>query len=706
MEMNFPIPALRQDLKIYKGGFEKDGSPTWMIYDPVSDNYFKIGWFEFECLSRIEKYKDMGRLAQEISKETTLEPDRDDVFEFVTFLITNNLCQANDPIVQNFQLYRDEDKGSFSLSKIFVKYIYFQIPLFRPDGFLKTLYPLISPFLGRSFLIFMMTVLFFGVFITIQRFDEFMASFTNFTNIDSFIAIIVATIFVKIIHELGHAFVAHKYKVPVTTIGIAFIVCYPILYTETTNSWRLYERKKRLQITMAGVVSELYLAAFALVLWHMLPVGMAQNIAFFVAIVSLFMSIMINGNPLMKFDGYYLASDLSQIDNLQHRAVDFLKWQIKKILFAYKEDPPEYFDIRTERFLIYFGLALVIYRFFLYLGIALMLYYFVMKPLGLLLMVLELYIFIAFPILKELKSWYTERAMLFSNKRPKIIVVAIVFVAILAFFPVNRTVKIPAVIHAQEYTSVYPVAVSEIEDITTFNGQKVQKNDVLFVLRSPVLDKEIAATQIEIDLYQAMQNREELLTKEQAYDVIFNERVLEAKTKLAGLYNQKEELIVRAQHSGIVQDIKSDIKNGRWIEPQTLLARVVNHSELNVSGYVSQRDVARIKEGLQGYFRPDSRLFGKVPVTLSGSLEFNTRMIQHPELSSLYGGHIPSDVDDNNQVIAKETLFLTQFFVLGGHQYDFSYSQKGALFLEAQPQVPISIFSQKVLSLFLREVGF
>ena len=706
MYTDFPIPSLRQDLKIYKGGFEKDGSPTWMIYDPISDNYFKLGWFEFECLNRIKDYKDMSKLAKAVSSETTLEVDKQDVFELVSFLITNNLCQSSDPIVQNFQLNRDDTKQEFGLSKIFLKYVYFQIPLFKPKKFLKAFYPLVSIFLNREFLYFMMGVLAFGLFLTVQRLDSFAASFTHFANIESVILLILSTIFVKVIHELGHAFVAHKYDVPVTSIGVAFIILYPILYTETTNSWRLYNRKKRLAIAGAGVIAELYLAAVALVLWHILPPGLGQNTAFFVAIVSLFMSVLINGNPLMKFDGYYLASDFSQIDNLQYRALDFLKWKIREVLFASGEEPPEYFDKKIESFLVTFGAALAIYRFFLYLGIALIIYHFLMKPLGFIFMLLEIYIFIAIPILKELSAWYTDRKMFFSKKRPKYIAAFVAILLLIGFFPVSQSIKVPAVMHAEEYTSIYPITISQIDKVNVSNGTYVEEGDVLFVLKSPSLEKEIQIVEHEIKLYQVMRDREEFLTPEQRYDVIFEERILEAQTKRNGLMQQQKELIVKAEHDGYVQDIGSNIHKGRWVSDNILMGRIVNNKSLSITGYISEKDVSRLVEGAEGYFRPDSVIIGRIPVKLSDSLSHNTRYILYPSLASVHGGSIPSEYGENDRVLSKETLYTAQFSV-PRHEHALQlHTEKGFLFLKASPQIPIANFSKSVFSLFFREVGF
>lgn len=705
MDVDFPIPKLRQDLKIYKGGHEKDGSPTWMLYDPLSDNYFKIGWFEFECLSRIEKYSSMFDLAKAIGEELPLSPDREDVFEFITFLISNNLCQATDPVVQNFLLNQEDVKKSSFFLTLFSKYIYTQFPLFSPKRMLEALYPFVSFFLTKGFVFFMLALLILGAILTVQRFDEFIISFTSFTSLDGVMMIIISTIIVKSFHELGHAFVAHKYNVPVTTIGVAFIVAYPVLYTETTNSWRLYDRKKRSYITMAGVMAELYLAAIALILWHVLSPGLAQNMAFFVAVVSLGASIFINANPLMKFDGYYLACDLTGFDNLQIRAIAFFKWKLKQILFSVDDDPPEILEKQSEYFLIGFGVALAIYRFFLYLGIALLLYHVFFKPLGFILMLLEISWFIAFPVFREIRSWYSDRMRLLSNQRPKYILGTLILLFFVFFFPVQRTVKIPAVIHAGEYSSLYSPTIAKVKDIKVRDGDLVHEGDILFVLESEQLENNIKEVQAEIRLYEVLSAREQLVSSENSYDSTYEEKILELKEKLNGFELQKNQLVLRSTHSGKVQDLNLLVHDGRWVGPDTLLGRVIGTGDLMLSGYVSEKSVVRLKRGAEGSFRFKSALFESIPVQLVSSFEHNTKNISHAELSSVYGGDLAADLDAEKGVSAKETLYVLKFSVSDKINRDLPYTRQGTVYLRGDSQVPAILLSKKIIALFLHEMG-
>ena len=366
------LPALRSDIQLNESSPEPEGMPTWTLYDPAANKYYKIGWLEFECLARFGKAETGKQLVLLLRKETTLDVDYESVAALVNFLILNNLVRSSgEGVAEYFESYRGKaDKPLWQ--RAVHGYLFFTLPLFKPHKFLSKTYPFISFLFTRYFMTAVLLLLAFGIFLSVQRTDEMFSTFMSYFSFEGVVLFLVSTILIKIVHELGHAYMATKYGVPVTTIGIAFIVMYPILYTETTNAWRLDSRRDRLYIAAAGLMTELALASVALVAWHFMAPGILQSLCFMVAVVSLIASIAINLNPLMKFDGYYLFSDIVGIDNLQDRSFAFLKWRLRRTLWGWDDDVPEMVTADRQKLFTGFGFAMCIYRFFLYLGIALM----------------------------------------------------------------------------------------------------------------------------------------------------------------------------------------------------------------------------------------------------------------------------------------------------------------------------------------------
>ncbi len=696
------IPPIRQDLKVYKTGYDQDGAPTWTLYDPLSDNYFKIGWFEFECLKRFEKCLSANQLIASISNETTLEPDLDDIKEFISFLLFNSLLKANSADVQKI-MTEQKDKGQSSFfKKTFARYMYTVIPLFKPTAFLKKVYPYIEFLYTREFFIFVLCLLSLGIFFTLQRVDDFLHTFSSFLSLEGFIFLIFSTVFVKIFHELGHAFMAHKYGIPVSTMGVALIILYPVLYTETTNAWRLSNRRDRVNIALAGVLAELTLASAALILWHVFPPGLLQNMAYFVGFVSLGLSILVNMNPFMKFDGYYLFCDLVGIDNLQSRSISYFKWHLRKILLGVDENTPEFLNKKTQNFLVLFGFGLSVYRVFLYLGISLVAYNLMFKPLGLLVASTILLLFIGAPILKELKNWYDDREVLFKKKRPKIFLgIALALVA-LVVVPIDTTVKIPAVLHSSEYVSIHAPIPSRITEIKVVEGDVVQIGDPLFNLSSENLDQEIEQAELSLELNKKIKSRQSFARDEDARDIIIDDVILEAISRLKGLNVMRSKLHVVSTVDGVVRDVPPQIHEGRWINSNAPLAKVVNDEGLSLTGYINDEDIRRLSNGDTGYFLADSSFFKKVKVNLVSIGKNDTKQITFPELTSLYGGTIPADNSGEN-INSKNPLYVLKFEPINATENNTKFTQKGVVILRVQPISIAGKIVKKVISLFTRE---
>lgn len=702
------IPPLRQDLKVYKSQSDADGAPNWMLYDPLADNYFKIGWFEFECLRRFPEFMSASQLVHAINNETTLDAGLDDVKEFIGFLAMNGLLLAHTKEVQKILQDVEKDRKPSFFMKLFSTYLFIRVPLFNPDGFLKTVYPYIKFMFTRPFLAVVMCLLVLGIFLTVQRWDEFAHTFTSFFSFQGVMLVIIATLIIKCVHEFGHAFMAHKYGVPVTTMGVILIVLYPILYTETTNAWKLYDRRKRLHIGAAGLMSEMTLASVALVMWHISDPGLFQNIMYFVAFLSFTISIFVNLNPLMKFDGYYLLMDLIGIDNLQAKSTYFFKWKMRYILLGLKDDPPMMVGPKEERFLSWFGLALAIYRMLIFIGIGALIYLFFFKPLGFIIMCVALAVLLGVPIVKELMVWYKERKRIWQNLVPRVLLAIIAGVIVLAFLPIQNEIKVPAVLHVENYTELYAPMPARIEAIHVENGQRVQAGDIMFELASDKLMKAIEDARLTLQLYQQVKDREQTIDYSSEKETTLEELsvddlILEERTRLEGLVRQRNQLTVTAPFAGVASDIDREIHQGRWVNQDVLLARILNNDSASVTAYAPTEVYDRLMIPAKGAFKSDNKLLSSVAVTLTSVSELDTKNILYPELSSLYGGSIPAD-DVDGETISRRPLYVLRLQVdtMPAH---LPTTEKGTVLLEVEAASFAGRAAERLTSLIIRETG-
>lgn len=709
MKQDIHLPRLRQDLQLNPAPPE-EGAPMWTLYDPAANKYYKIGWLEFECLVRFPSCKTGAHLVEKVHRETTLEPGEDDVLALVNFLLAHQLVQADNQAIVDFLEKERRRKDKPWWQRMLHGYLYFTLPLFRSERFLAAAYPYVRPLFTRAFFTGVLLLLAFGIYLTLQRFDEFSATFMSYMNAEGIFYLLVTTIAVKIAHELGHAFMATKYGVPVTAMGIAVIVLYPVLYSETTNAWKMMDRKKRANIAMAGVMAELTLASLALLLWHVLPPGLGQSVCFMVAVVSLVASLAVNCNPLMRFDGYYLACDLLGVDNLQDRAFQFAKWKLRRWLWGWDDPPPEPLAEERRSLLVVFGFATWIYRFFLFVGIAALVYYVFFKPLGLILMLVEIAFFIALPILRELLVWWRGRARIAASLRGKAILALLAAGLALALAPAQGSVEVPAVLHAGDYARIYSPAAARIDEILVVEGGEVAEGQEMFRLSAPDIDYQIDLARQKLAMLTTVRERE------QAQQALVRQRptldadIESAKKELEGHRAQKERLVITAPFPGRVRDLDPYLHEGQWISPEMLLAVVVGPESLVLSGYVSEQDVTRVAPDARGWFYADFTPFARFPVAVRKIEQTDSLDIYWPALATVYGGPLPAERKPGGGLrpLPRYPVYAAEFSLRDaeGNAALPSFTAPGVVVLEAEPVSAISLLAQRLWSLVMRESGF
>ena len=335
-----PLPPLREDLQLLAGPSRPDGMPTWTIFDPVRNKFFRIDWRAFQLLSNWG-LADSESLRRHVAATTTVAPNASDVEDLVQFLSANSLTRdppAGD--VDNFVAQYQLSKPNW-LRWLLTNYLFVRIPLVRPQPFLDRTARWVEPIFSvtaRNLVLFCGVI---GLYLVGRQWDVFVASFLHFFNLRGLAFYALALVFVKILHELGHAYTSTRYGCKVATMGVAFLVLFPVLYTDATDAWRLQSRRQRVLIASAGVLTELYVALISTFLWSFVADGVLRSALFVLATTSWIMSLGVNLNAAMRFDGYYILPDFLEIQNLQQRAFAFGRWWLREVLFGLGQPAPE-----------------------------------------------------------------------------------------------------------------------------------------------------------------------------------------------------------------------------------------------------------------------------------------------------------------------------------------------------------------------------
>lgn len=696
------LPPLRADLQLSQAGPTLDGAPQWTLADPLRGRYFKLG----APAMRLLRHWHLGD-AEQVLRAANGEPgialSNDDLEELLRFLRGHDLIAAQDGDQRASYASKAAQQRHGLWHTLLHQYLFFRIPLWRPDAFLDRTWPWLRRY-GPNLLRFGLPLLLcLGVFLAARDWERFLATFPHLFSLGGAISFGIALTFAKLFHEFGHAYMAKRAGCRVQSMGLAFMVLLPMLYTDVSDAWRVNDRRSRLLIGAGGVLAELLLACIALLAWSLLPEGPARTAAFMLASATWITTLAINLNPFMRFDGYFLLSDLWGVDNLQGRGFALCRWHLRESLFGYGEPAPEPWSPSMRRRLLWWGYGAWLWRAALFLGIALAVYHMFFKVLGIFLMLVELVWFIGLPIWREMQEWRKRR----NQAHPgKLVLLGIGMLALLAVLlvPWRSSVEVPAMLEASRSTALHAPLAAQLKAVHVQDGQTVAKGALLLELESPDLDRRQVVVRSEINTLQ-LQLRRQAGRSETIADLgVLEQQLAEALAEYRGLVAQRERLQIRAPNGGVIRDLLNGLRPGRWLSPQNVLVRVVEPG-LRLRGYLREEELWRVEPGAEGFFFADDPARTAPQVRLE---EVDATAAAHLQLEALASDHQGPIAVRRNAAQESEPLQAQYGVHLQVMEEIPAPHQplRGVVILAGQGESVLGFVWRRVAALGVRESGF
>lgn len=636
------LPALRDELAVLPGPAAHDGSPTWTLHDPLSNRFFRLSWPAFEVLSRWH-LGGPQEVADSVSSETILDVEADDVMGVVEFLARGQLLKVESPKdVDRLLAIHDAAKTSW-FTWLLHHYLFFRVPLVRPDRMLDKALPLVVWIGTRAFRLTTFVALAVGLIFVTRQWEVFAATFVDSFSITGLAAFGLALGFAKIAHEMGHAFTAKAFGCRVPTMGVAFLVLWPMLYTDVNEAWKLTDRRHRLLVGGAGILTELAIAAWATLAWGLLPDGTARGMAFTLAATTWISSLAINLSPFMRFDGYFLAMDALDQPNLHPRSFALARWHLREVLFGLDEPVPEHLPPGTRRAMIAFAWAVWLYRLVLFLGIAVLVYHFFIKVVGILLFVVEIGWFVVKPIASELAEWRKRLPAIRASHRARWPLALLILLALLLAVPWSGRVTAPALLKAEQHAILYAPSAAMLTAIEVAEGQRVEAGTVLARLENPdavhrleQIERRIGVLKYEISsvgFEDSFRNRSKAITEE----------IAGAMAEKAGLSAETQRLTLSAPMAGTIIDVSPIVQAGQWINPREPILGLRQGAV--IEAYVAEDDLPRIHTNGAATFIPEGTGLS-LSATIAAIDRSAVKSLADPSLAVPYGGAIPARFSD------------------------------------------------------------
>ncbi len=696
------LPSLRADLQLTAAAPALDGSPRWTLADPVRGRYFKLGAQAIRLL-RHWSLGDPEQVLQAANREPGLPLGDPELEQLLGFLRAHDLIAALDPQQRASYAWKAAASRQSLWQMALHQYLFFRIPLWRPDAFLNRAWPWLQRFGPRLLRYGLPATLGLGVFLVSRDWERFLATFPHLFSLGGAMAFGVALFFAKLCHEFGHAFMAKRAGCRVQSMGVAFMVLLPLFYTDVSDAWRINDRKARLLIGAGGVFAEMLLACIALLAWSLLPDGPARTAAFMLASATWLTTLAVNLNPFMRFDGYFLLSDFWEIDNLQGRAFALCRWRLREALFGYDQPAPEPWPPAMRRRLLCWGFLSWLWRAALFFGIALAVYHLFFKLLGIFLMLVELGWFIFLPIFKETREWWSRREQAHT---PRVLLSGLGLLALLLLVavPWRSSVEVPVMLEAGRVTALHAPVAARVKQVNVQDGERVEQGAVLVELESPDIDSRSIIVRREIDILQ-LQMRRQAGRSETAADVgILEQRLAESVAEYRGLQARRERLLLRAPQAGQVRDLMPQLAVGRWVSTKEPLARIVEDGT-RLRGYLAEEDLWRVAPGAQGRFVADDPMRPAWPVELLDVDANGVAAIDQEALTSDHHGPIAVRRDENRRPEPVQAQYGARLRLLDEVPTP-SHPLRGVAVLQGRSESLLGTVWRRLAALGVRESGF
>lgn len=701
-----PWLLLREELDLLPGPALPDGQPSWTLHDPVRNLFFQLDWPSFELLRRWH-LADAGAVVADIRAETTLHVGAADVQAMQQFLQANALLQPGMHSAAGWAAQREQRRAG-KLQWLLHNYLFFRVPLLRPDGWLGRIAPALEFLFRPAFWWLTAMAFLWGLWGVSRSWDAFTATFVDLLSPQGLVAYGVTLVCVKFLHEVGHGVTAKRYGCRVPTMGLAFLVLWPMAYTDTNEVWRLTDRGQRVRVAAAGIVTELMVAVWALLAWLWLPEGGPKAMAFLLATTTWVSTLVINASPFMRFDGYFLLSDYLQLPNLHARAFALARWDLRERLFRLGEPAPEYFAPYERRALVLFAWATWIYRLVLFLGIAALVYHFFIKALGIFLFLVEIVWFIARPLWSEITAWRARAPRIARSGRARRSALIATALALLLFMPWPVPVLSSGLLQARALWPLHAPEAAQLLQAPLAEGAPVAEGAALFALESPALQAAAAMGQARLQ-QMAQQSAAAGFDGELRRDwQVLQERQAEARAQQDAVRSDAARFQLQAGGAGQLRDVDPDLQAGEWVARRELLGRVVGGEGQEVVAYVAEEALHRVRPGDSGMFIAEGGAGPVLALRVRAIDQDASRNLNEAALATVAGGNVAVR-SMQGLLYPERPVYRVVLDVLPTDQPQALTGQhrwRGHVSIRGDWEAPGARFVRQALSVFWREAGF
>jgi len=648
-------PRLRDDLSFHSD--DQSGEPCYVIEDRIRSKFYRVGLPEhhFICLLDGTTSVEQALSANAVAYGPQAL-DIQDAAVIVNWLIQSELAQPESGHQSRHILdkikQRDRQKWFKRLNLIFIK-----VPLLNPDRILSTTLPFFRWMLSPIFVAVWLVLISSALYLVFANWNQFISSALGIFSVSNTFWLLSIWIVLKFIHEFFHGLACKKYGGDVYEAGVIMILFAPIGYVDATSAWRFPSRWQRVYTSFAGMYIEFLIASVASWVWVLSEPGLTQHLAYNVIIIASINALLFNANPLMKFDGYYILSDLLKIPNLYGEGQAWIRGQARRWMLGLSPSVTRG-SVVTRTIIAVYGLMSFVWRSVLVITL-LFIAAGLFKGAGLLIALLSAGVILGVPVFKFVKFLFRGD----TRDKPSLLyfVSAMSLLLILGGTVMTRlnwvtSLSAPGIVDFLNLKTVYAESSGFVRRVNTRNQQQLHKGEVLLELENTELASALHEAELELQKL-SLQRRAYLLNRLIAESQAMQRKIDSAIALRDDLQRKQDLLVLRAPLDGEVVSSRNESLMGQFIKDGQYIMQLATEPTLEFRILLPQTDADEYRRYLGQAV--SVHINGRGQQSFNGMLQriepAASHRIRYPALTAMGGGTLAvmagSNVDTEQNIL-------------------------------------------------------
>jgi len=698
------VPRLHDQVEIHRHDYR--GLIWYLLENTTTGRSHRFNPAAYQFIGMMDGVRSVQQIYDQVTEKLDEHtPGQEEIIELMSKLYEADLLKVDAQTNTDEMFERQSNQRSKKLKQRFANPVALRFALWDPEDFLNRHFHkvkwMFSMWMGLAWLLLM----FYASVQAAQHWPQINHHF-GINALSPYNLLLLFLLYppIKFVHELGHAFSAKLEGGEVHEMGITFLLFVPVPYVNVSAATHFRSRYKRMLVSAAGILVESSLAALGLLLFLAAQPGIVQNIGFNLFLIGGISSLFFNGNPLLKYDGYYILADWIGIPNLYQRAAQYWQYLFRRYLFGLRNTVSPVSAPGEAPWFLFYCLLSLLYRlgilWFIITMVTNIFFY-----IGVVLAIWMISVQILWPLYKGLNYLLTNPAL--QKQRPRALltsgILVTALVAVIGFQPLPSYTVSQGVVWQPDEVRLRAEHDGFVQALMVDSNQRVTRGTPLLSLHDPFLQSEARIAEARVQEIKARYRASRANNNVQAG--VVREELSIAESELEFIREKSSAMSIDAFKNGELVLLDADDLPGRFVRKGDLLGYIIDDEQPTVRMAVSQDHIGQLRQAVTDI---------KVRFASDPNRDFDARILrQAPEatnrlpsaaLATTGGGPYIATMNADNELETQEKVFLVDLEPeFQGHQIPLG--TRAYVRINHGSEALVSQWYRRLRQVFLRQLN-